>query len=100
MNRLALALTAAGAALALTACSAGSVESDDVEDKISSELTQQTGTEPDEVDCPEDLDAEEGATMTCVLTAEDGSTIDVDVEVTEVDGNDVSFDIQVADAPN
>ena len=37
--------------------------------------------------------------MTCVLS-DGGQTIDVTVTVTRVDGGDVEFDIQVADAVN
>ncbi len=63
---------------------------------------EQTGSDvrPD-ISCPEDLPAEEGATMTCTLTA-DGleGEYDVEITVTGVDGSDTLFDIQVADQPN
>ncbi|MDF9714576.1 DUF4333 domain-containing protein [Nocardioides sp. ChNu-153] len=94
-----LAPAAVVAALLLGGCSS-QVAQDDVEDQITEQLTEVVGQEPADVDCPDDLEAEEGATMTCVLTAEDDTTIDVGVEVTAVDGDDVSFDIQVADEPN
>ncbi|WP_193104029.1 DUF4333 domain-containing protein [Brachybacterium sp. FME24] len=96
-----LALTAA-ATFALAGCGllgAGSLPADEVETKISEQLTAQVGQEPDEVSCPEDLPAEEGAEMTCELTA-DGESIDVMVTVTAVEDDTVNFDIEVADEAN
>ena len=75
------------------------VDRDAVAEQISTQLTEQVGTEPDSVECPGDLDAEVGATMTCVLTDE-GTSYDVEVTVTSVEGDNVAFDIQVADQPN
>ena len=99
MRRTALATLVLATAAALAGCSATAVEAADVEDQVSTQLEAEVGEEPDKVECPEDLDAEVGATMTCVLT-EGEDTLDVDVEVTEVDGSDVSFDIRVADEVN
>lgn len=91
------------AVLALAGCSfsagGASLDQEEVEQQITDKLTEQVGQAPDDVTCPGDLEAEEGATMTCVLSA-GGETIDVTVTVTGVDGSDVQFDIQVADAVN
>ncbi|WP_299056122.1 DUF4333 domain-containing protein [uncultured Nocardioides sp.] len=97
-SRLALA---AGATLALGLLGgcASTVSAGDVEEQITSQLTEQVGTEPENVDCPDDLEAEEGATTTCTLEA-DGEEYDVAIEVTGVDGDNVNFSIQVADQPN
>jgi len=92
------AATAAAGILLLAGCSS-TVDSDDVERSVSDSLEEQVGVAPDEVDCPDDLDAEEGATMTCTLEADDVE-YDVEVEVTSVDGSDVEYDVQVADQPN
>ncbi|HEY5854935.1 MAG TPA: DUF4333 domain-containing protein [Aldersonia sp.] len=70
-----------------------------VAEQISAVYAEQVGAAPDSVECPDDLAAEVGATLTCVLTHE-GASFDVDVTVTEVTGDDVSFDIQFADQPN
>ena len=51
------------------------------------------------MECPDDLDAQVGATLTCVLTHQ-GESYDVDVTVTAVEGDNVSFDIEVAGQPN
>jgi hypothetical protein len=87
--------------LSVAACGAGSIDSDDVEDQAETQLQQQLGTdvEPD-IDCEDDLPAEEGATITCALTADglDG-TYDVTMTTTSVEGDTANFDIEVADSP-
>ena len=95
-----LVLVTAGAALAgCGMLGPASVPADEVETQVSDKLTELVGQTPEEISCPEDLQAEEGAEMTCVLS-DGGQTIDVTVTVTRVDGGDVEFDIQVADAVN
>ena len=86
----------AGAALmAATACSASfhigsSMDEADVERQLSRALEDNTGTKPDKVDCPGDLEGEKDATMKCAIK-EDGGEIGVTVTVTEVDGSDLRF---------
>ena len=95
-----LVLVTAGAALAgCGMLGPASVPAAEVEPQVSDKLTELVGQPPEEISCPEDLPAEEGAEMTCVLS-DGGQTIDVTVTVTRVDGGDVEFDIQVADAVN
>lgn len=110
MPMLLRTLTTLGCAVALsvpllTGCSGevsignNSVDKDKVAEQISAQLTEQVGTIPDSVECPDNLDAKVGATLTCTLTHE-GVSYDVDVTVTQVDDdNNVKFDIQVADEP-
>lgn len=94
---------AAGAVVALAGCSlevgnSGPVPASEVAQQVSDQLEARVGRAPDAVECPDDLEAEVGATLRCTLT--DGDTeLGVDIEVTEVDGSDVRFDIQVDDAP-
>ena len=75
------------------------VDRDAVAAQISNQLAEQVGETPDSVECPDDLDAQVGATLTCVLTHQ-GESYDVDVTVTAVEGDNVSFDIEVAGQPN
>ncbi|WP_220451274.1 DUF4333 domain-containing protein [Nocardioides dongkuii] len=100
-SRLAgLAAVAATVATLSTGCSAevsagGSAMSEgQVEDLLMEKITEEAGQEPDDVDCPDDLDAEVGATMTCTLTA-GTDTLDIDVEVTSVEGDDLRFDYEI-----
>lgn len=96
------AVLAAAAAFALAGCGllgGGSVPAEDVETQVTDKLTEMVGQAPEDVTCPEDLPAEEGAEMTCVLSA-GGETIDVLVTVTSVEDGQVNFDIEVADEVN
>lgn len=93
---------AAGAGLALAGCGMlgdGSVPAEDVETQVTDQLTELVGQAPEDVSCPEDLPAEEGAEMTCVLSA-GVETIDVMVTVTSVEDGEVAFDIEVAEEVN
>ncbi len=87
--------------LSVAGCSLGgaSVPEEDVEQRITDPLTEQVGVAPDDVDCPDGFPAEEGAEMTCVLSA-GGESIDVMVTVTGVEDGEVSYDVEVADEVN
>ncbi|MCW2835711.1 MAG: hypothetical protein JWN68_3664 [Nocardioides sp.] len=80
--------------VALTACGANVVEQADVEKSVSDVLTEQVGTAPDAIDCPGDLEAEVGKTMRCTLTAGEDE-LGLTVTVTEVDGTDINYDVEV-----
>lgn len=86
---------------AISGCSAsvggGTIDRAELEQQVSDSLEQQVGTAPESVDCPDELAAEPEATTRCTVTAPDGSEIGATVTVTEVEGSNVSFDIQVDD---
>ncbi len=84
------------ASVTLASCGAGSVSADDVETQIVDTLEGADGSSPDAADCPEDLDAEVGATMTCTITVGEDE-LDVEVEVTEVEDGTAKFDITVVE---
>jgi hypothetical protein len=84
--------------LLLTASCSGSVEvgansvsASDVEKQVTSAITDQDRTGVT-VDCPDDLEAEKGATIECDST-HDGGNLRATVTVTSVEGSDVNFDI-------
>ena len=94
------ALTAVAAAtLLLAGCGSGTkaVSQEQVESRVSEQLTKQVGQKPDTISCPGDLKAEKGTTMRCKLTA-GSDTLGLTVTVTSVDGSNVKFDIQVDEA--
>lgn len=97
--RRTLALVA-GSLLVLSGCGGqAEVSTDDLEEQISTQLTEEVGQAPDEVTCEDPLPAEEGEAVRCTLT--DGDTeLDVDVTASEVDGDNVRFDIQVEQSGN
>lgn len=93
----------AGAALSavslllVTGCSL-SVAADKVAEESSAMLSDQIGQEADEFTCEEDLPAEVGAQIRCEIEI-GGETIGATVTVTEVEGNEVGWEIVVDDAP-
>jgi hypothetical protein len=85
---------------ALTACGGGAVAAEDVATKAEDALEEQVGTRP-EISCPEDLAADVGAETQCTLTAgDDPAEYGVLITVTEVEGDDVMFDVEVDDEPH
>jgi hypothetical protein len=77
---------------------AETVDKNQVANVISDKLTQQVGSRPDSVTCPDNLKGVEGATLRCQLT--DGSRkYGISVTVTNVDAGDVNFDFKVDDHP-
>ena len=85
-----------------------------LESQVQSQLSKQVGQQVPPITCPDEIDAEIGATTTCTFTGAEG-TFNVTVTVTRVEwgemipdgnspGNFVSgnaeFDLKVADKPN
>ena len=78
--------------LLLAACSK-TLEMDDVESEIQDGITEQTGIPVSDVDCPDEVEAEEGGTFECTATGEDGSEATVEVTQTSDDG-DIRWEVQ------
>jgi Domain of unknown function (DUF4333) len=75
------------------------VDKNQVASVISDKLTQQVGSKPDSVTCPDNLKGVQGATLRCQLT--DGNQkYGISVTVTNVDAGDVNFDFKVDDQPS
>jgi hypothetical protein len=87
--RLALILIAA-AVLALAACGDDTVNTDAAEETVVNVIAEQTGFEADDMECPEDVPAEQGETFECTFTGPEGP-YEATVEITEVDGDDATF---------
>lgn len=93
----ALVPTLAAAALALTACSS-EVPADELSEQVKSSLAEQVGQEPDEVDCPDPLPAEEGSEVTCTLT-HGGTSYGVTVTSTGEQDGQIGFEALVDEQP-
>jgi hypothetical protein len=100
-------VAAAGAGILLTACTVNvgtsTLSATEVEEKATAALADSQGIPLEEMpplECPSDLTAEIGASIVCVIgDPAQGNTYDVTITVETVEGEDVGFDIQVADAP-
>lgn len=88
-------LLAAPLVVLLAGCGEKTVAAGEVASQVKASLTKKVGQAPKKITCPEDLRAEVGATLTCVLVAPDDSEVDVDVKVTSVADGRAKFDIQV-----
>ncbi|MDO9456499.1 DUF4333 domain-containing protein [Nocardioides sp.] len=82
-------------AFSVAGCSK-TVDLDSLEDQVSGFYTDTVGEDPDDVSCPDDIDAEKGATGTCTVTAGDTEYV-VDVKVESIDGDTVNFSLEVED---
>ena len=100
-------VSAAVATLLVSACTVSvgtsSLSSTEVEQKATAALADSRGVPLEEMpplECPSDLPAEVGASIVCVIgDPAQGNTYDVTITVETVNGEDVGFDIQVADVP-
>lgn len=89
----------AGLMLALSAGSgiaSAAMSAQDVEQMLSNQIGAKAGSPPDSVICPGELATDEGASITCQVTAA-GETHPVTLTVVSVDGSGaVHFNMQVA----
>lgn len=69
------------------------IEQDKLEDSVADDLEREVGARP-RITCPGDLTGKVGETMRCELTS-GTDTLGVTVEVTDVDGSDVAYTVQV-----
>ncbi|OBH10344.1 MULTISPECIES: DUF4333 domain-containing protein [unclassified Mycobacterium] len=74
------------------------IDKNQVASQISDQLTQQFGSKPDSVTCPDNLKGTEGATLRCELV-DSGQKYGVTVTVNTVQGSDVNFHFKVDDKP-
>ncbi|TDC53744.1 DUF4333 domain-containing protein [Jiangella ureilytica] len=95
--RLAAALAAAAlVGAALSACSAlddRSVPESDLETAVKQLMEEQSGHPVESVTCDGDLPGEVDASVRCTATV-DGETVGLTVTATDVDGNDVRYEVR------
>ena len=98
-TRAGAGLLMAGAVLVLAAGCGSSgpptVTASSVEHEITTQLTAKVGQSPKSVKCPGSMQGTVGQSMTCTLTADDGSTVPVVATVTSVSGINVHIHISV-----
>ena len=85
--RTAFAGLAAVVALGLAGCG-NTLDTDDLESQLVDQLSADAGVDPEDVsvDCPDDIEAEEGREFECTLTAPNDDEVTVEVTLTNDDG--------------
>lgn len=84
MRQIALAL---GALAVFSGCSE-TINREDLETQLRTQLAPQNGAKPDEIaiDCPDGQEVKKGAKFRCTLTAPDGTKAPVNVTLTDDEG--------------
>lgn len=90
------------ALLATAACSASfhvgtSLDEATVEKKLSQTLEEKTGSKPDDVDCPDDLQGKKDTVLKCTVTDASGKRT-AKLTVTNVHGSDIGFHYELEPA--
>ena len=76
------------AALALAGCGGeDTLDGGDIESEVVPQIEDQTGTRDVAVECPDDVEAEEGAVFECDITAEGGIKAKLKVTQEDDEGN-------------
>ena len=77
------------------------IDRSELEEQIAAQLAEEFPDAPDPIiECPDDLDAEEGATTECDLSVEgEDAVYPVAVEVTSAEDGEATFDIEVGETP-
>ncbi|ASR39723.1 hypothetical protein BAY61_27800 [Prauserella marina] len=71
---------------------------EELQDRVADAVEDDGDERPDDVDCPNDLSAEEGEQTRCILTRQ-ATNYGVDVEVTSAEGERVSLSVRVDESP-
>ncbi|HEX2283678.1 MAG TPA: DUF4333 domain-containing protein [Mycobacterium sp.] len=82
------------ASLALLAGCSSTIKPEGAAKSVVDLVSEQTGFEPKDVKCPDDVEAKEGTTFECKFTGPEGEEYTADMRVTKVEGEDVEFYIQ------
>ncbi len=76
------------AALMLAGCGGeDTLDAGDIESEVVPQIEDQTGTRDVAIECPEDVEAEEGAVFECDITAEGGIKAKLKVTQEDDEGN-------------
>ena len=85
-RRAAAILAACAAAAGLAACGEKTLDTADAEDEIKEKVVGLGVSNPDKVECPDDMKAKKGEEYTCTVTAEGGREVKVNLTMTNDDG--------------
>jgi hypothetical protein len=93
VRRVGIAVAALAFAVGLVACGEKTVDADNAATTIADFVERETGFAAADVECPDDVNAEVGETFECTFTGPEGPYV-AEVEITDVEGDDATFDIR------
>ena len=91
--RRALVVVIASFAMLIAGCSA-TIKPEGAAASVVDLVSKQTGFKPNDVKCPNGVDAKVGTEFECHFTGPEGKEYTAKMKVTKVDGEDVQFYIQ------
>lgn len=89
-TRSVVAALAGAAMIGVAACGGGdTIDTGELEEELRVQLSEDAGVDADlvTVECPEDIEAEEGRELECELTAPNGDLVVVEVTLTDDEGS-------------
>jgi hypothetical protein len=87
------ALAALALLISAVACGDKTIDAGNAAETVTRFVSERTGFEPDDVECPDDVKAEVGRTFECNFTGPEGP-YEASVEITAVEGDDATFEIE------
>jgi hypothetical protein len=88
-----VALACLGLAVAAAGCGEKTVEADKAEETITEFVSTETGFDPTDMECPDDVEAKEGESFECTFTGPEGPYV-AEVRIDDVEGDDARFTIE------
>jgi Domain of unknown function (DUF4333) len=90
--KAAIGLAALG--LLAVACGSGTIKADGAAQSVVDVVSQQTSFHPNDVNCPSGVEAKAGKEFDCHFTGPEGRPYTAHLKITNVDGDNVKFDIK------
>ena len=78
---------------AFAGCGQETVDRDDLQTQVREALTKEVGQQAPDAECPDDLEAEVGATTRCFMDFPENKRLNIAVKVKSVEGDTTRFDI-------
>lgn len=92
--RVGVILVLGAAALALAACGESTIEPGPTQQFVADLVSKQTQFTPEDVTCPDGIEAEVGVEFECAFTGPEGTRYLAHLKVVEVNGKDATFELR------
>ncbi|MCV7373343.1 DUF4333 domain-containing protein [Mycolicibacterium arabiense] len=92
--RVGVSLFLGAAALTLSACGESTIEPGPTQQFVADLVAKQTQFTPEDVTCPDGIEAQVGVEFECAFTGPEGTGYLAHLKVVEVNGKEATFDLQ------